>query len=1170
MPSKNEAAIMDYFKKLFTPGRNYNYDKDEEYKKYVQSIRIRESEAMNSGLDQGLSFEQISSQTGLTTDHIKNFAEKTRPGYGIGKSNVEKAKDVAGGIGGFAKDIAVDVANSFKETGQAIGQGFGGQEEQRQLDIGVDQRRKAFEQYTRDYRSGKISKERYQKLVESVGTDDITRQLDDIQSKTDPKKFVGNIAEITSLAVGGGGLANAAKQGGKRAIATAAAETAAGGALGGGGYVASNDPDSSLGDIAKGAAIGGALGLAADVGTAKFSSWLQDRKALREIAESARANKEFTSQGAEGVDDLVRQLDAQDRYIASQGITDTRRLLPDGTETKARRISEIDDELDKIRTGPGTIYKEVAPTLDNLGSTPTATNTPYTQSVDGELVVGKRGSVTPTKTVSEGNNAERARSLIREKQRLVDEIDAIRNPEVRIAEGLNLVDGDLAAAQKSGDKTALLNAERNSAYLEEQADTLVNNTQALDPSTPLPAGTKTPKAAKRLSEATGVPTDATYNTLSDVAQERAYQALKLNNPEIVSRISRGELDGRQFGLTNEYVASQVANDAIKNGDVKTIREIANGKVLSDASLKGQDISSLRALNANSPVKAVQNITKARKAASKTSKSLPPDITDMEIEQITARANKRDELKEKLLAEFESGNVSQKTRQEYGQSVVDYEKYVADRMPGQSIKDIVKNPGKAILDVAGTTKSLRATADLSATFRQGIKLLGTGKYKIWAKSTAKQLKAAVKELGGENALDQHMADIYSRENFLNGNYKRMGVAVGDVVEEAFPSKALGKVPGLRRIYSASDAAYTIFNQQARADLADDLIDKAVKAGVDITKEGKSIGALANALTSRGNLGKLEGSAADGLNKLFFSPRLLKSNIDVLGGHVVTGAGGSNFVRKEAAKNLMKIAATTYAVLTIADSVRPNSVEWDPRSSNYGKIKIGNTRFDVTGGMSSLVTLGSRLVTGSTKSSTTDIMSKLNDKENDQYSRSYADLLASFAENKLSPAARVLTDYATGEDFTGKKPTLGSTIRNLTVPITVDNYGELIKDPNAAPFVASIILDGLGLGANTYDSTDDWNVKPTAAQKAFKSSVGADSFTKANEAYNKRFTDWFREIRYTDKYKKLSSDNRRKMLREVGDDIENTVMKEYGFTYKQQSQKKDNTQDSLIQELSKFKR
>jgi hypothetical protein len=101
-------------------------------------------------------------------------------------------------------------------------------------------------------------------------------------------------------------------------------------------------------------------------------------------------------------------------------------------------------------------------------------------------------------------------------------------------------------------------------------------------------------------------------------------------------------------------------------------------------------------------------------------------------------------------------------------------------------------------------------------------------------------------------------------------------------------------------------------------------------------------------------------------LLFSVKFLKSNIDTLLGGVKNlvkypfMSKEMTFAQKQSAKNILNIVSNIAFILFVANSFDDDSVTFDPRSSDFGKIKIGDTRFDVTGGMGSLVTLLSRVV------------------------------------------------------------------------------------------------------------------------------------------------------------------------------------------------------------------
>ncbi len=317
------------------------------------------------------------------------------------------------------------------------------------------------------------------------------------------------------------------------------------------------------------------------------------------------------------------------------------------------------------------------------------------------------------------------------------------------------------------------------------------------------------------------------------------------------------------------------------------------------------------------------------------------------------------------------------------------------------------------------------------------------------------------------MDEVNAEILSRPNAINGNYQKAKLALANT-EEQFPTTLPEKIPLVGRAYKASEAAFTAFQYRSRADVFDKYVDIAQKSGVDLNEKGQleSIGKLVNSLTSRGNLGPLEQSA-NTINVLMFSARKLKSDIDLLTAHSLD-RDMTPFARKQAAINLVKVVSGTAAILGIAHAANPDAVDFDPRSANFGKIKVGNTRFDVTGGMGSLVTLAARLATFSSKSSTTGKVSKINSGKFG--STSGTDLVYNFFENKLSPAASIVKDILKGEDFQHNPLTVGGEASNLFEPLPITNARELASDPKTTTPTAilAILADALGVATNTYSA------------------------------------------------------------------------------------------------------
>lgn len=480
---------------------------------------------------------------------------------------------------------------------------------------------------------------------------------------------------------------------------------------------------------------------------------------------------------------------------------------------------------------------------------------------------------------------------------------------------------------------------------------------------------------------------------------------------------------------------------------------------------------------------------------------------------------------------------------YGQAKVDLINYVNE------LKGLNKLSLKSVTDVAGLSKSIKASLDNSAIFRQGWKTLLTNP-KTWAKNAATSFSDIARTLGGKEVLDEVKVDQFTRDNEINGNYKKMGIALGNP-EEAFPTTLPEKIPLFGRLYKASETAYTGFVYRLRMDIADKYLDIARRSNVDLTpNELKSIGSMVNSLTGRGNLGKYEGSAANAFNNVFFSPRNVKAQFDTLG-HVVTGAGGSNFVRKQAARNLVKITVGIAGIMAVANAVQPGSAETDPRSADFGKIKVGNTRFDITGGMSSLITLASRLATFSSKSTTTGQINLIN---SGKYgAQTGQDVVVDFLTNKASPITSVVLDLLKQKDRNGNTLTVGGEVSNLLTPLPITTFQDLKKDPNSANTVLAMIADGLGISTNTYGQTQkSWLQNPTKEQAAFQKKVGDTIFNQVNQEFNTQYDQWFAKTKQSSTYKNLSSQDKQAVTDAKKAALQTQLFKANGFKYKVQKQ------------------
>jgi hypothetical protein len=438
------------------------------------------------------------------------------------------------------------------------------------------------------------------------------------------------------------------------------------------------------------------------------------------------------------------------------------------------------------------------------------------------------------------------------------------------------------------------------------------------------------------------------------------------------------------------------------------------------------------------------------------------VTVSEAKEISQRAKSVSENKGKIA---EDSPLHSEERLNYGRSLVEFNEYVNDlkrQSTKLTFKDVKKNPVrtalKGISNLSGLAKSLKATLDNSVIGRQGLKTLFS-RPGIWAKNSAQSFVDIVRVFGGHNVMNEVKADVLSRPNALNGLYAKEKLAIG-VVEEAYPTSLPEKIPGVGRVFKAAETAFTAWQYRTRADVFDKYVEIAQKTGADI----EGIGKVVNSLTGRGSFEGKGEKALSAVNNVFFSPRFFKSNVDLLTVHAFDKNIGS-FARKQAALNMVKTVGGIAAILAIAKAIDPKSVEEDPRSADFGKIRVGDTRFDVTGGMASIATLAMRQMRNSTKSSMTGKVTKLNTGKYGMPTR--GTVLWNFFENKLSPAASVVNEtWFKGKDRQGNKPTLLGETSNLLTPLPITTYLELKNNPNSAPILAALVADELGISTNTY--------------------------------------------------------------------------------------------------------
>lgn len=363
------------------------------------------------------------------------------------------------------------------------------------------------------------------------------------------------------------------------------------------------------------------------------------------------------------------------------------------------------------------------------------------------------------------------------------------------------------------------------------------------------------------------------------------------------------------------------------------------------------------------------------------------------------------------------------------------------------------------------RSLMATGDLSAPLRQGILLVGT---KEFYKALGPMFKQAISQSAFEEAQDAIAAR--STHKLM----KRSGLALTNLGrdlterEEAFMSRLAEKIPGIGRLVKASERGYIGFLNRLRADTFDSLLRDAKDLRINFSHDEKALKDMAryvNAATGRGNLPDMLNAAAPLLNATFFSPRLMASRVGILKGMATGYAGYSPHVRRRAIRDSITSATVVGTVLGLA-ALSGAEVETDLRSSDAFKIKVGNTRFDVTGGFQAYVRFGAQFITGERKTAKGEVR-ELGQTVVDDTRLS---LTGKFFTNKESPFASLITDWMRGTDPVGNKFTWNEAIANRVVPMFLQDVEEALYEHGAAGLLVAP-FSFFGVSAQTYDPNSD---------------------------------------------------------------------------------------------------
>lgn len=383
-------------------------------------------------------------------------------------------------------------------------------------------------------------------------------------------------------------------------------------------------------------------------------------------------------------------------------------------------------------------------------------------------------------------------------------------------------------------------------------------------------------------------------------------------------------------------------------------------------------------------------------------------------------------------------------------------------------------------VADFMTSAIAAGDVSAAGRQG--LSGWINHPRMSKGAwddaLKALRNPEEEQRFISKLINDPDTAFIQEN-MGGKY----LTLSDVADEARGAKSTNKA--IAWYVDPSNRHYNVYldslrHQQKKAILerygGQEGFLKAAQAANPENPEKwmKAWNSVIDRQSGRGNLGGT-GSPTAGDIQVLFSARNLASKFQKLTAPAQLGLLRTNpdaylYQLKETGAQAAAIGATL-AALGASGLV----------DIENGKIKVGNTRVDITGGFSTIFKAAN------------DLYKSVTGQNEGGFARSGGEVVTDFLRNQLSPilgtAGKLLdVDWSEGKDKYGNDVDAGWYLKNAPLPAVVQTGIDSVSEgQNLLETARNIFLDGIGFNTNTYMSAED---KDNAARGETADKVSAE--------------------------------------------------------------------------------
>jgi len=415
-----------------------------------------------------------------------------------------------------------------------------------------------------------------------------------------------------------------------------------------------------------------------------------------------------------------------------------------------------------------------------------------------------------------------------------------------------------------------------------------------------------------------------------------------------------------------------------------------------------------------------------------------------------------------------------------------------------------------IEIANIPRALMATLDFSALLRQAV-IPTVSRPRTALRYSGGRFEGSVAEMfrgaASQKYYDRWFADLAETKRFED--MKKSELAITDSTdprlqarEEVWMSGLADKIPIVgKTLIKGSERAYSMGLNKIRVDLYNRFADAMEQRGLSVENSPEAYKQMAkyiNNATGRGDLGSFLNKSAPVLNALFFSPRLIASRVNM-----ATYLFQPRFyrtvpkeVRMAYIKDMAKFVGLGLTVLALAKLMGAD-VEDDPRSSDFGKIKSGNTRWDIWGGFQQYARVISQIASGQRKSTNTGEIQGLDGEG--RFGTDRGDVMKTFLRGKLAPVPSMAGDIMAGRNIVGEKLTtdwkadeekeigLGNYLGQHFLPLNVTGLTEALQDQGVKAWFTVGVPSTFGIGVQTYEPrtpSGSAKSKPTKPKKPKK--------------------------------------------------------------------------------------